>query len=261
VAYAARVFRLVSWNVLADAYVQPSYYPAVDPALLARGARTAAIVAQLAASGADVACLQEAEPTLVDALRAAGGWDVHYASKRGRPDGLAVLARGAVRVADVRTLVFADGAPDRDDSGHIALCATLIDGALRCELATTHLRWDPPGTPSAQRWATRQARHLIERLGALDRAIVCGDLNVEPADEAYQMLLAAGLHDPMVAVLHPTANPNGRARRIDHILCGRALVGQPLPILAIDDATPLPSQTMPSDHLPIEIGISIGAQS
>ena len=255
------MFRLVSWNVLADAYVQPSYYPAVAPALLARGARTAAIVAQLAASDADVACLQEAEPALIDALRAARGWDVHFSSKRGRPDGCALLARGAVRLADVHPVAFADGAPDRDDSGHIALCATLIAGDLRCELATTHLRWDPPGTPTAARWATRQARHLLAAVGSLDAAIVCGDLNVEPGDDAYRMLLDAGLRDPMAGALHPTANPNGRAKRIDHVLCGPALRARPLPVLAIADDTPLPSATMPSDHIPIGIEISFGGWS
>ena len=250
------MLRLLSWNVLADAYVQPAYYPHSDPAVIARGARTAGIVAYLGASDADVACLQEAEPALIDALRRAGGWDVHYASKLGRPDGCAILARGAATLTDARTIAFADGAPDRDDSGHIALCATIRCGALRYAVGTSHLRWDPPGTAPDQRWATRQVPPWLAALGPLDRAVVCGDLNVEPGDLAYRMLLDAGLVDPMAGALAPTANPNGRAKRIDHILCGSALVATPLSVMAIDDATPLPSRAMPSDHVPIAVAIT-----
>lgn len=252
------MFRLVSWNVLADAYVQPRFYPQIDPVLLLPGARIAGIIGYLAASDADVACLQEAEPPLIDALRAAGGWDVHYASKLGKPDGMAIVARGGVTIEDVAMIAFADGAPDRADSGHIALYATLCHGSTRCRVATTHLKWDQPGTPSAQRWATRQVLHLLQPFGALDRAIVCGDLNVEPTDVAYQMLLDAGLVDPMAPDnLRPTANPNGRAKRIDHVLCGPALTAVPLPTLAIDDATPLPSEAMPSDHIPVGVLIRV----
>jgi endonuclease/exonuclease/phosphatase family metal-dependent hydrolase len=242
--------RLWSWNVLADAYVRSAYYPRSEPAVIARGGRTRAIVAALAASEADVACLQEVEPALIEALRAAGGWDVHHASKRGKPDGCAILARGAAAVTDVRPLVYADGAPA---SGHLALCATVRCGGRRYELATTHLKWDPPATAPADRWAPRQVAELIAALGALDRAVVCGDLNVEPGDPVYRTLCDAGLVDPMAGALVPTANPNGRAKRIDHILCGAAVVARALPAMAIDDTTPLPSRAMPSDHIPIGV--------
>jgi mRNA deadenylase 3'-5' endonuclease subunit Ccr4 len=248
---------LVTWNVLADAYAKPQFYPHLDRALLRRGARIPGIVAWLAASDADVACLQEAEPPLIEALRQAGGWDVHYAPKVGKPDGCAMLARRAASLEDVRTIELADGAPDRTDSGHIALHAILRDGPARCELATSHLKWDPPGTASEQRWATRQVRHLVSAFGELDRAIVCGDLNVEPTDRAYHMLIEAGFVDPMAAELRPTANPNGRAKRIDHVLCGRALVATPLPVMEIDDTTPLPSSVMPSDHVPVGVAIEL----
>jgi endonuclease/exonuclease/phosphatase family metal-dependent hydrolase len=254
------VFRLLSWNVLADVYVQPEFYPHIDPALLAPEARTAGIVAYLAASDADVACLQEAEPALIEALRAGGGWDVHFASKLGKLDGCALLARRAIILEDVRTIVFADGAPDRHDSGHIALCATLRHGGTHCDVATTHLRWDPPGTASEARWATRQVSQMLRAFPSIDLAIVCGDLNVEPTDIAYRMLLEAGLVDPMAADLRPTANPNGHAKRIDHVLCGRSLAAVPLPIVEVDDATPLPSPEMPSDHVPVGVTITIGAQ-
>jgi mRNA deadenylase 3'-5' endonuclease subunit Ccr4 len=251
VRYGASVFCLVTWNVLADSYVQRRFYPHSPRAVLARGARTQAIVHHLAASPADLACLQEIEPPLVEAVVKSGSWRVEFAPKRGKPDGVALLARNAVTLADVATVAFADG------SGHVALLATVhVAGARLCRVATTHLRWDPHDTPYAQRWAVREASELLALLGSTERVILCGDLNIEPTDAVYDELLAAGLVDAYAGAPAPTANPNGRAKRIDHILCGTGLVATALPVLPIDDDTPLPSRALPSDHVPIGARIS-----
>jgi endonuclease/exonuclease/phosphatase family metal-dependent hydrolase len=250
------VIRLLSWNVLADAYVQARFYPRVERALLARGARTDAIVSCLVEGDADVACLQEVERPLIDAIERAGGWTVHAAMKPGKADGCAIVARRGATLEAVRTIPYADGAPDRRDSGHIALVAMLRDGQAAYPIATTHLRWDPPETPHEARWAVREVEQLLGELAPIDRAIVCGDLNLEPTDAVYGRLLAAGLVDPMAETLPPTANPNGRAKRIDHILVGRDVVAQPLPILRVSDDSVLPSPAMPSDHVPIGVAIA-----
>lgn len=249
--------RILSWNVLADAYVRASYYPRTDPALLRPGARTLAILDHIAAEPADVFCLQEVEPALVSAARRRlAGWALYFEPKRGRPDGCAVLARPDIALTAVRALVFADGAPDRKDSGHIALLVqTQIAGCV-VGIATTHLRWDAPGTPPASRWAVRQVNALLQQFrDAAHPWVVCGDLNIEADDPVYAMLLDFGLVDPAAGVLPPTANPSGRARRIDHILHTPGLAVVPLPTAVIDDETPLPSSAMPSDHVPIGIEV------
>jgi hypothetical protein len=50
-----------------------------------------------------------------------------------------------------------------------------------------------------------------------------------------------------------TANANGRKKRIDFILYSDDFGATPAPIAPIGDDTPLPSDTEPSDHLPIEV--------
>ncbi len=240
---------LMSWNVLADAYIRPAYYPRVEPALLEPGARTRAIVELVEASDADVVCLQEVEPAV---LRALPRWDLRHAKKRGKPDACAIAARRRAAIEELRTFAFADGAPDREDSGHVAMIAIVAVGSTRVQIATTHLRWDRPDTPPGERWTVRQARELIDAIDPEIPAIVCGDLNVEPHDEAYEMLLAAGLVDPC-ADLAPTSNPNGRAKRIDHVLHAPELRARVAPGLAVEDATPLPSRAMPSDHVPVVV--------
>lgn len=228
--------RILSWNVLADSYIRASYYPHSEPALLRRGARTVEIVDLLARHAADVCCLQEVEPALIAALRLRlPGWELRFAGKRGKPDGVALLAR-ELALDDVTPLELPDG--------FVALLATV--GGLR--IATTHLRWDPPGTSRDKRWAIRQASALL----AAAPDVVCGDLNVEPGDDALALFADAGFVDPGGT---PTANPNGRAKRIDYILArGRAIAA--LPALPIADDTPLPSHEMPSDHVPISARIS-----
>jgi len=236
----------VSWNVLADSYVQRRFYPHSPRPVLARGARAPAIVHQLEAGPADLACVQEIEPPLVEALVKSGAWRVEYAPKRGKPDGVALLARRDVTLGEVETLAFADG------SGHVALLATVhVGGERLCRVATTHLRWDPHDTPYGQRWAVREASELLGLLGPTERVILCGDLNIEPTDAVFDELLAAGFTDAYAGAPAPTANPNGRAKRIDHILYGAGLRATALPVLPIDDATPIPSRTLPSDHVPI----------
>jgi mRNA deadenylase 3'-5' endonuclease subunit Ccr4 len=243
------VFRLLSWNVLADAYIQPRFYPGTDPALLVPGARTQAIIDYLDTSDADVACLQEIELTLVAALEHAGEWRVHFMQKRGKPDGLAVLARRGVVVERLRGIEFEDGVPHRANSGHIALIASLRLDTGRCRVATTHVKWDPPETPAAERWAVREIHELLEAIGEVEDCIACGDFNFEPDDVPYTTMIAAGLRDPCTR--SPTSNANGRAKRIDHLLCGRAVRATATAILPIDNVTPLPSATLPSDHVPI----------
>ena len=249
--------RIVSWNVLADCYVRASYYPRTDPALLRPGARTAAILDFIAAEPADVFCLQEVEPGLfAAALERLAGWALHFESKRGRPDGCALLARPGVALTAVGALVFADGAPDRKDSGHIALLALAHVAGRPVGIANTHLRWDAPGTPDASRWAVRQVNALRRHfLASAHPWVLCGDLNLEADDSVYAMLLNFGLVDPAADTHPPTANPNGRARRIDYVLHTPELSVVPLPVDAIDDATALPSPAMPSDHVPVGVHI------
>jgi endonuclease/exonuclease/phosphatase family metal-dependent hydrolase len=78
-------------------------------------------------------------------------------------------------------------------------------------------------------------------------------MNIEPDDDAYRMLLDGGFVDPHAAAPRPTCNPNGRAKRIDYILHTHDLQATPIVAQAIDHQTPLPSATMPSDHLPIGV--------
>ncbi len=235
---------VATYNVLADAYVNPRFYPSTPPALLARGARRERLAERIAALGADVVCLQEVELDVYARLDErlvgyAGDWQRRSAS---RPDGCAIFVRAPLTIRDGRALVYADG------SGHIAqiVHAAAGDDGISVAIATTHLKWDAPGAPAPH--APRQMRELLDALRDEPRAIVCGDLNVDASSETHRMLLAEGFVDPHGD--EPTCNANRRAKKID-FLVARGLVGSPLPTPRVEDDTPLPSESEPSDHVPL----------
>jgi mRNA deadenylase 3'-5' endonuclease subunit Ccr4 len=248
-------FSVVSYNVLADAYVKPSWYPGVPPELLAQEYRLPALTRHLERLGADVFCLQEVEADVywpLEGRLAALGYEGHHVCKGGnKPDGCSTLVRktaGAVRA--VRPLRYADG------SGHVALLVVLGHDGLLVGIANTHLKWDPPGTPRA---AQRGYGQITEFLQERDRVeprcddwIVCGDFNVTADSDVIRALTAAGFRDAYRGYEHMnTCNANQNARRIDFLLHTAGLSARPAALPPIANHTPLPSEDEPSDHLPI----------
>jgi endonuclease/exonuclease/phosphatase family metal-dependent hydrolase len=254
------MFTLLSWNVLADAYVRAAHYPQTPAHLLAGGARTAAIVERLAACHADVICLQEAEPPLVDAARARleryGLW---YLRKRGgKPDGCATFVRG-LAVQSVEEIVYADGDPP---SGHVALALEVEHDGTRIGIVNTHLKWDPPDSAPSSRFAKRQIAQLLSAMNGEIPWIVCGDFNLTPEDYANAAFDQAGLADAYAGSQHeaPTVVTNGRAKRIDFIRHSVALSVQGLPTVRVGDSTALPSEEQPSDHVAIGARVAVASR-
>jgi len=249
--------RVMSWNVLADAYVRARFYPQTPAPLLRRGARSSAIIARIARANADVICLQEVEPTFLARLVTMLGarYQVRFAPKRDKPDGIALAIRREVDAGEASTIVFADGR-GRPASGHVALIGRARLGERVVTIATTHLRWDPPGTPEEERWAIAEIDELIATRPR-DAWIVSGDLNVEPDDVAFKRLLGAGLVDAYADAAAPTANPNARAKRIDYLLHTTDLRATAEPLPVIENTTTMPSASAPSDHLAIAASFTL----
>jgi endonuclease/exonuclease/phosphatase family metal-dependent hydrolase len=260
------VLTVLSWNVLADSYVRPSYFTFTPPELLIPGARTAAIVERLVASNADVLCLQEAEPALLNAALMAlapRGFVAYFLKKRHKPDGAATFVRtGEIAIESFREITYADGAPDRDDSGHVALLTILTVGGALLGIANTHLKWVRPDAPDSERWASRQIAALLAAVAETPIPwILCGDFNAMPEDPVHATLAEAGFIDAYASLGGATSNANRYAKRIDYLVHSRELALEPLPIPAIEDDTPLPSAIEPSDHLAIAARVSFADPS
>lgn len=245
---------IATYNVLADAYIKPEFYPHVDPLLLAKEVRYPRIAKRIAElRTADVICLQEVDYelfALVDSRLRKLGYQGRWAHKgRGRPDGCTTFIHKSWKTAETRILVFQDEHIDGEQSGHVALINVIKKDGTTLTVANTHLKWDPPGTPPERQYGLAQASELLRQLGEQRfRAIICGDLNAEKESDTIQELLRfrfVDAHDSSVA----TANPSGKAKKIDYILCHQIFRPHPFPTTIVDDQTLLPSSTEPSDHI------------
>jgi mRNA deadenylase 3'-5' endonuclease subunit Ccr4 len=251
-------FRISSYNVLADSYVKPQWYPNVDPEVLRWDRRKFALAERVARLDVDIVCLQEVEAdaySLLESSLGAKGYNGVYAKKgRDKPDGCAMFFRkGGLGFIDSRTIYYRDGGQGAPDSGHLALI-----NSFECELgiirvATTHLRWGQEDKPPQEHIGYRQIRELIDERFKPDQTayawIVCGDLNAQSDSPLVKELVGSGFVDAYAGREKATCNPNRRAKRIDYIFHTSGLRSEPAKLMEIDDLTPLPSAEEPSDHL------------
>ena len=242
---------MASYNVLADAYIVPRFYPRTPAALLDPLTRRPALIRRVSGLGADVICLQEVDGPVLEALRAElepQGCAVRFVQKHRKPDGCALIARVGIVLQHVENVRFAD------DTGHVALAVVIEHEGRLLGVATTHLKWDPPGTARDEQRGYRQVTELLEVLRGSPCAswIVCGDFNAVEGSEVARAMASAGFRDLYAGRPDAwTCNSNGRATRIDFLFHTPDLDGRAGDVPPIDDETPLPGPGEPSDHLPI----------
>jgi mRNA deadenylase 3'-5' endonuclease subunit Ccr4 len=254
----ARSFSIASYNVLADSYVKPQWYPNVDPEVLRWDRRKFALAERVERLDADIVCLQEVEADayamLAQSLGAKSYEGVYAKKGRDKPDGCAMFFRqGWLRFAGAATVYYRDGLQGVPDSGHLALIISFECEWGRIKVATTHLRWGQEGKSPEEHIGYRQIRELIDERFKPDRTayawIVCGDLNSKSDSPVVKELVSSGFVDAYAGREQATCNPNRRAKRIDYIFHTSGLRAEPARLMEIDDLTPLPSADEPSDHL------------
>ncbi|MGH9755357.1 MAG: endonuclease/exonuclease/phosphatase family protein [Blastocatellia bacterium] len=256
----ARSFSIASYNVLADSYVKPQWYPNVDPEVLRWDRRKFALAERVARLDADIVCLQEVEAdayALLEQSLGAKGYGGVYAKKgRDKPDGCAMFFRQeGLRFAGDATIYYRDGLGGAPDSGHLALIISFECewGVIR--VAATHLRWGQEDKPPEEHIGYRQIRELIDERFKPDQTsyawILCGDLNAQSDSPVIKEIVNSGFVDAYAGHEQATCNPNRRAKRIDYIFHTAGLRAEPAKLMEIDDLTPLPSVDEPSDHLAV----------
>jgi len=241
------VLTVLSWNVLADSYVRPEWYPYTPPAVLEPSRRGAALIDRLVtrATHADVLCLQEIEPAMFAVAAAKlGDHEGRFLQKQGRPDGCAIFVRRSLGVPTFRELVYTDG------TGHVALAANVSGIGI----ATTHLKWQSHEVPPEERLGRRELAELLDAWLRPDEPwIVCGDLNADSSSPVLENAFARGLRDAYASLPDAcTCNSNSKRKRIDFILHTPGFAATPTPLPPITDVTPLPSIDEPSDHLALQ---------
>jgi mRNA deadenylase 3'-5' endonuclease subunit Ccr4 len=258
-------FRLASYNILANSYIKPQWYPDVDPGMLDWGWRGPALTEKIERLDADIVCLQEVEQVVFDALfdrLSAKSYAGVFARKRqGKPDGCAVFFRPCgLQFVESESFYFHDGLAGAPDSGHLALIATFESEAGVIKVAGTHLKWGQEDKPLEEHLGHRQAKEMIAQRIKTDHTsyawVICGDFNAQPNHPILRHFADAGFVDAYRGHEQDTCNSNHRAKRIDFILHTSGLNASPVKLIEIDDLTPLPSIMEPSDHLALTATLS-----
>ena len=254
-------FSVVSYNVLASAYIQRAWYRRTPALILDPAWRVPALVQHISDLNADLFCLQEVEPETFVALRTflgERGYGGEYARKlAGRPEGLAVFYRRTrLERISSRVVAYGDGAGAAPDTGYIAQLVMMRNGDKSLGVINTHLTWDPPNTEREARRGLRQVQQCLaefqSRAADAGAWIISGDFNATPETEIVALVLQAGLryaHQPLANVF--TCNVGGSATLIDYLFYSRGLSAEASVLSRIDAKTILPSAEQPSDHVAI----------
>jgi endonuclease/exonuclease/phosphatase family metal-dependent hydrolase len=230
---------LLTWNLLADAHVRPKFYPLVDPEDLDPGVRWARILAALAATDADVLCLQEVPPERLDAIRTAlAPRQIAHAAHLG--EGVAIASRRPF---------FGVEAPT---AGRKRSLVVTLAGGLR--IACVHLRWTGPPAPGGPTGVRPGAEQLAGVL-RFEPHVVAGDFNAFPDWPERRLAREAGYVD--IGPDAPTCNVNRWLQPLDTVLVRPPLTGRADPVPAITEEEPMPSPIHPSDHLPVRVRIDV----
>ncbi|MEM6930136.1 MAG: endonuclease/exonuclease/phosphatase family protein [Myxococcota bacterium] len=249
---------VVTWNVLAQAYVKAERYPRSSPDALAAEPRRQRLVEQLVALDADLYCLQEVEPDAFEAFVAAlPGHAGHFVPKHARPDGAALIYRTAsLHLHETRALHYDAIEPGYD---HVAAIGLFGHRGRRFGAASTHLRWQRRDTPRERHLGRLQLLELLDVVDELRDGwpdwMVAGDFNALSESVVIQAALERGFR-LSCRTQRPwdTVNIDGRRRKLDYLLYtpGR-LVPHPGTLPQLERTTPMPSTTFPSDHLPVAV--------
>ena len=251
-------FSVVTWNILADAYIKTGRYDHVPPWALEPPRRRALLLQQIRELDCDLYCLQEVEPGAFSDIEAelSASHDGLYEQKRGKPDGSAIFfRRSALSLERHTSLHFRATEPGYD---HLALVAFLrAKGGQRLALVSTHLRFS--SEPRERHLGAAQMSEILElrrrELPQWPCWLVCGDMNSTSDGPPIALAREAGL-DLSCRSQRPwdTVNINGRRRKLDYLLMTPgALSPAPRPLPALQRDTPMPSGLYPSDHLPLAV--------
>jgi len=261
----ATEFRVVSYNILANAYTYPEYYPDVQPEFLQWNVRREVLYDKILSLDADILCLQEIEPEVFADLNTVlrqMGYDGVYAKKgKGRPDGCATFFRWEKFDFAGAGAIYYDDNYQGSFSGHVALRLYLrTKTGETFGIVNTHVRWGDPDQPPEQHVGYREVTELLDCYMVnplVDHWMLVGDFNALPESAVVKTVLDHGFLDAYADLPQPTTLARV-VGRLDYIFHSRGLTVIPEPLEEINQNTILPNAVEPSDHLPISTTVILG---
>jgi endonuclease/exonuclease/phosphatase family metal-dependent hydrolase len=243
-------FRLVTYNILSDDFVQGGVYDAVSPAALDWDHRLDKIVQRLKSLEPDVICLQELNTgSFAYFKEALSGYESSFAKKGSSSDeGVGTFCKANVFKEASHRAVLCEGTSNCGCSAvQPALFTTLVlsnDKAVT--LVNTKIKASVGTSPSGPSWNHVQC--IIKSIPQ-SAAIVVGDFNMSSDHPFMGVFYSAGLNDPFSSA--PSFYENGVFQRTDYILTTSDLENTSLMTSLGKAGMPIPNEEEPSDHLPL----------
>lgn len=247
----------MSWNVLADWWSAPEWFPASPRELLEPGRRvdlTAAAVAELvAAHGVDVVGLQEVDrDTAVAVAGALPGWTSSLRLGGGHDPGTFLAVAPHLQVGDARAVAFTDG-QGRPDRRH-AHTAVVDACGTEVRVVVAHVHYAEPDVDIDVHPGVAAARTVVELSGDGRPAVLCADLNDLPGGPARRTLVDGGFDgcdDPT-----PTSSFLGVQPRALDVVATRRMARRST-VVVPGWRHDLPCDGWPSDHLAVVAAVDV----
>lgn len=249
---------VTSWNVLANSYVRPEYYPNHSVEEIVSVERAENVIGCLKNMSSDVFLLQEVEyeqyQRIESALRALGYKGFFAPKAAGRPDGIATFFRSSsLNFLGAQTMYYLDGYKEGYSGNVLQMIIIELEGK-KLGLASTHILYDREGDASRCQAGKAQIMQLIkclQRNKDVDSWIIGGDFNGEVHLPRIQLMLSAGFIDLGQKSGDPTFG-HPFPRRIDYLFHSTEMDSTLLPVEFSWENEYLPTKQWPSDHLPVQ---------
>ena len=258
-----QTIRILSYNILANIYIKPEYYPGADHSFLEWHIRKKYLFDYILKFKADIICLQEYEDLELKAWFTQYGYQsIIYIDQNHSKVGLAIFY-----LADKLELVSAEKTK-LADSQQAAIIAKFNNGHKEFIIINTKIRWVPQEIQKTTYAGYQQIKWLLlSKLpmfvkdsnsiaptaghDTTGEIIICGDFNADHHGSIYQLFMQHNLQDIFRDNPYNTVKANNQANRVDFCFASSNLKYLAVNITGLNNQDIVPSATIPSDHLPL----------
>ncbi|EAS05777.2 endonuclease/exonuclease/phosphatase family protein (macronuclear) [Tetrahymena thermophila SB210] len=189
---------ITSYNILADLYTDPWYFPYCPKQYLNFDYRKWKIVEEIKLINSDIVCLQEAdhiEDFYYQQFQDLG-YQIQYALKPYRAEGILVMfKKDKFKMISEHVINFDNEIPDtfnkanyqRNNNALIIQLKHLISD-LNIVIANTHLFWNPQNEEVKLLQTAQILQHLTKNYKQDENIILCGDFNSMPTSNVIKYI-------------------------------------------------------------------------
>jgi mRNA deadenylase 3'-5' endonuclease subunit Ccr4 len=255
---------IVSYNILAEAYTKPGYFPYAPQQVLDWSFRCNNLIKEMTELNADVLCLQEVDryEDLRNALHPLGYNSVFLRRTGRRKDGCATFFKNHLTLVRDVSLSFNDYCEQHLRQDNVALILE-----LRCPngknffVGNTHLYYKDENVKR------QQALDIVREATLLStkNVILCGDFNTREKTFVYEYMHNNGFeslyHNKEINTSADSECPytsfGGKPLDLDYIFASQDITQRCIRVMRLPDKNlALPNRHHSSDHVPIAVTIA-----